>query len=108
MRFVQVTDVFRPTWFRWAATGAVCFVLAFVYAVAAAVVLRAAGVHATMLHGFAAVVALAPFARVTRYEDARGTLPAVVARLLVASATWWIVGAAVWAAVLSHQIGELR
>ena len=107
MRFVQVTDVFRPTWFRWAATGAVCLVLTFVYAVAAAVVLRAAGVHATMLHGFAAVVALAPFARVTRYEDARGSLPAVVARL-VASATWWIVGAAVWAAVLSHQIGGLR
>lgn len=107
MRFVQVTDVFRPTWFRWAATGTVCFVLAFVYAVAAAVVLRATGVHATMLHGFAAVVALAPFARVTRYEDARGSLPATIARL-VASATWWIVGAAVWAAVLSYQIGELR
>lgn len=107
MRFVQVTDVFRPTWFRWAATGATCLVLAFVYAVAAAVVLRAAGVHATMLHGIAAVIAFAPFACVTRYEDARGSLAIVVAKL-IASATWWIVGAAVWAAVLTHVLGELR
>lgn len=107
MRFVQVTDVFRPTWFRWAATGAACLVLAFVYAVAAAVVLRATGMHATMLHGFAAVIALVPFARVTRYEDARGSLAAVVARL-IASAIWWVVGAAVWAATLSQLLEILR